>query len=307
MARATLIHNAEAGDGRPTGGELRELVGQHGYCAVYATTDQDLDTILQDPGDLVVVAGGDGTVGHVAARLTGRDITLAILPIGTANNLASGLGITGPIDELVRGWTRARRRLLNVGTARGPWGERPFIESFGLGLFPHAIPLLSALKKGGDRPTAREAMIRQDRQDLRRLVDQFVPRHVDLCLDGDPAPGSYLMVEAMNAPMLGPRLPLAPAADPGDHRLQLVLVHEGDRKRLAHWLDQGADDDPGFDARAVSTIDILWDGQPLHIDGETWADASAAFRSVNVVELHQPTAVRVELEPQTVPLLVPSR
>lgn len=307
MARATLIHNTTAGDGHPTGGELRELMAQQGFDPCYATTDADLDALLQDPGDLVVVAGGDGTVGPVAARLIGRGIPLAILPVGTANNLAASLGITGPVDIIAAGWATARSRPLRVGKATGPWGARPLVESFGLGLFAQVMPILSALKKGGEEPMMRETQIRQDRLAFRRLLDQFVPREVDLRLDGHPALDEYLLVEALNAPMVGPRLRFAPRADPCDDRLEVVLVREADRRRLVEWIDDGADGDPGLDVRSVETIDILWDGDPVHIDGETWAGDHASFRSVQTVPGAHRAPVRVALEPGAVSVLVPSR
>jgi diacylglycerol kinase (ATP) len=306
MTRATLIHNPTAGDGRPSGGELCELIRQHGYDVAYFTTDADLDSTLQEPGDLVVVAGGDGTVGQAAARLLGRDIPLAILPVGTANNLATSIGITGPIDALVAGWAGADRRPLNVGMVHGPWGVRPFAESMGLGLFPHAMPILSALKKQEGEAMPREAQIRQDRAALRRLVDEFVPRHVDLRLDGRPEPGDYLMVEVMNVPMLGPRLRLAPDADPGDGRLEVVLVRGSDRKDLARWLEEDPEADPRMDVRTVGDLELRWDGEPIHIDGETWADESAAFRSVQRVARADGAVVRVTIDPGAVLVLVPA-
>jgi diacylglycerol kinase (ATP) len=307
MARATLIHNASAGDGCPTGGELRELLRNHGFTPVYATSGDDLDDLLQDPGDLVVVAGGDGTVGEVASRLLRRGVPLAILPVGTANNLAISLGIEGPVDRLVADWKGAGTRPLNVGRVHGPWGRRPMVESFGLGLFPHAMPVLSALKKGPDGPPMREAALRQDRRALARFVREFVPRTVDLRLDGHHLPGEYLLVEAMNAPMLGPRLRLAPRADPGDGQLDVVLAREADREPLARWLERDAETDPRLEIRSARTIEFTWDGDPLHIDGESWADDAAAFRSVRTVVMDGPTLIRAELAPETVPVMVPRR
>lgn len=60
----------------------------------------------------------------------------------------------------------------------------------------------------------REAALRQDRRALTRLIAELLPRMADIRLDGDHLPDDYLLIEAMNAPMLGLRFRLAPRADP---------------------------------------------------------------------------------------------
>jgi diacylglycerol kinase (ATP) len=54
---------------------------------------------LVDETAVVLACGGDGTVSAVAAALVGRSTPLAILPAGTTNIIAQGLGI--PTDPLV--------------------------------------------------------------------------------------------------------------------------------------------------------------------------------------------------------------
>lgn len=50
---------------------------------------QPQGAIWRDQGyDLVIAAGGDGTVGAVASQLVGSDLPMAILPLGTANDVA---------------------------------------------------------------------------------------------------------------------------------------------------------------------------------------------------------------------------
>jgi diacylglycerol kinase (ATP) len=92
---------------------------------------------------VVLVAGGDGTVAKVARCLVDRDaahrIPIAILPVGTANNIARSLGIEGEVGGLLSGLSNAKTRYLDVGLARGPWGERNFLEAVGCGSIAEAI------------------------------------------------------------------------------------------------------------------------------------------------------------------------
>jgi diacylglycerol kinase family enzyme len=75
--------------------------------------------------------------------MIGKSVPITILPMGTANNIASTLGLSGlSIDDLIGGWANGRRMGLDIGLARGPWGGRYFIEGLGLGLFTDVISKL---------------------------------------------------------------------------------------------------------------------------------------------------------------------
>lgn len=91
--KVTLIHNSKAGDDdQPSGDVLSALICQAGYDVIYQSTkDKNWQAVLEDPGAFVVAAGGDGTVGKVAKQLVGLGIPLAILPLGTAKNIAKTL------------------------------------------------------------------------------------------------------------------------------------------------------------------------------------------------------------------------
>src|SRR5512134_1926658 len=100
--RALLVHNPSAGSGRPTGEELLAALDRAGFSATYCSTKNgDLEEALAQPADIVIVAGGDGTVAKIARTLNDRKTLVAILPFGTANNIARCLGISGDPDALI--------------------------------------------------------------------------------------------------------------------------------------------------------------------------------------------------------------
>src|SRR5205085_12423826 len=104
--RVTLIHNPTAGDESFSATKLTALIEQAGHEVSYQSSKKDYKSALKEPADLVAVAGGDGTVRKVAIQLLGRNIIpIAVLPCGTANNIAKSLSITESPPELIAGWS----------------------------------------------------------------------------------------------------------------------------------------------------------------------------------------------------------
>ena len=81
--QATLIYNPNAGTtAQLSPDKLLEALRQAGYDPIYAPTlqEEDLNNALSEAKDLVVVAGGDGSIRAAAIRLLGRGIPIVPLP-----------------------------------------------------------------------------------------------------------------------------------------------------------------------------------------------------------------------------------
>jgi YegS/Rv2252/BmrU family lipid kinase len=99
--------------------------------------------------DLVIVAGGDGTIEDVAGQLVGTKTTLGIIPMGTMNNLARSLGVPLNLDDACALLRMGITRHIDVGritTAATPKGVY-FLEMAGIGLSAHTLPLGQNAKK----------------------------------------------------------------------------------------------------------------------------------------------------------------
>jgi diacylglycerol kinase (ATP) len=80
---------------------------------------KQLKRALDEGSELLFVWGGDGTVQRSIDAMTGSDAALAILPAGTANLLATNLGIPQDIERSVSIGLRGERRKLDVGRVNG--------------------------------------------------------------------------------------------------------------------------------------------------------------------------------------------
>lgn len=65
--------------------------------------------------DLVILGGGDGTISGLVDLLVGRGVTLAVLPLGTANSFARSLGIPLTIDGAVEVIRTGHAKRIDLG------------------------------------------------------------------------------------------------------------------------------------------------------------------------------------------------
>src|SRR6266699_3975444 len=129
------MHNPTAGRGKHDKSQLMAALANAGHHAIYQSTKKsDYKKALKKPVDLVLAAGGDGTVGKVCCELIDSGIPLGVLPLGTANNLARSLGFIASSEEIIGRLEGGKKLTFDVGLARGPGGKRYFFESVGGGL-----------------------------------------------------------------------------------------------------------------------------------------------------------------------------
>jgi diacylglycerol kinase family enzyme len=271
--RVTLIHNPRAGSqDQNDARKLEKLLSRAGHDMRYVSSkDDDWKGALKKRAELVVVAGGDGTVGRVIRRMAGRGVPVAVLPSGTANNIARTFGLLErSFEELVEGWENARRLKLDMGVAKGPWGERYFIEGLGAGLFANLLALPK--KKDAKAGSPEDVVVRA----LRRLQDMAVhceAVEVAAALDGKDISGRYLLFEAINLRYVGPNMFLAPNGKPGDGKLDVVLVTEDERARLLEYLNkwqQNRERLAVLPTQRGERLQIEWTGYELHIDDKLY-------------------------------------
>jgi diacylglycerol kinase family enzyme len=121
---------------RATVEDVRAVMERHGLGAeviVTASAEEAMaaarDAVRQGY-DVVVAAGGDGTIEPIASQLMGTETALAILPLGSWMNIARMLGISRNLDEAAALIAAGHIRTIDVGEAKG----RLFFEGGSVGL-----------------------------------------------------------------------------------------------------------------------------------------------------------------------------
>lgn len=266
MMRVLLLHNPKAGANDISADDLRQAFRDAGWEVEYMSRDgpeftRRLASDLRDECDLVAAAGGDGTLARVLNGVRAPAPPLALLPLGTANNIASSLGIAGDPRDLVAGLADADAVPLDIAIAQGAWGERRFCESVGFGLIARGLAPVNAARLPSPHkiPTGRDA--------LRQALRTMSPDRLTVALDGKPAEEEVLLLEVMRIPSVGPRLRLVPQAHPGDGRFYVATLGPEGREAMLDWLHHPDDGEPApVRLREANHVEIQWQAHPLHLD-----------------------------------------
>lgn len=88
-----------------------------------------------DGFDIVVPVGGDGTIMSVAGVIAGRDVALGVLPMGTFNFFARGLGIPQEPDKAASILRTGKIRTMSIGEVNG----RVFLNNASVGVYPRIL------------------------------------------------------------------------------------------------------------------------------------------------------------------------
>ena len=172
---------------------------------------------VRDGIDVVVVAGGDGSVNEVACALIGSDTVLVILPFGSGNCLARHLGYPMKVREAIGVLNHGSSMAIDVGTVNG----RPFFSLIGIGFDAFVAKVFDREKARGFAAYTWSAI---------KSLGVFKPFDFDIENDGQRHTGSAFMINICNSNQYGYDVQIAPLADIQDGELDIVLL-----RNLPKW------------------------------------------------------------------------
>ena len=260
-------------------------------CDIHDTRDAHHASVLAREAaergvELVLAAGGDGTVARVAAGLAGTGACLGVIPLGTANVLARELRLPFRPAEIAASVARGRTCTIWPGTLHGDGMERLFVQMAGVGLDARIVHntsmrLKRAIGRGAYAWQAVVEMARSPMQPFSLLIDGRA-HHAEAAIiaKGRLYAGGHL---------------LAPTAKPMERGFQVVLFQRpGSLARilcgaaLPFGLMGRA---PGVRHVGASCIEIAAPpGIPVQTDGD-----EAGFTPLRITDA--PAPLRVLIHP----------
>jgi YegS/Rv2252/BmrU family lipid kinase len=187
----------------------------------------------------IVVAGGDGTAGEVAAGVLGAGLggacEIGLLPLGTGGDLARTLGLGRDPEAALAALAAGKRRAVDAGRARlrdraGREATAWFLNEASAGISGLTTELVnSAPKQLGGRISFLLGTL--------RAIARYTFPGVCVSVDGEPRhEGPLSLATACNGRFFGGGMPIAPEARLDDGLLDVVLVPGFSRARLLRSL-----------------------------------------------------------------------
>lgn len=269
-----LIHNPGAGEGNYSKEEIIKIMEMHGYRCSYVSSKKLKSFKDVDPEtEFIAIAGGDGTIRKAIMNLLNKKIKfnrpIALLPFGTANNIADSLGIQEDISKNISSWDNYKLHKFDVGQVIGLKRTEYFIESLGFGLIPKLIKIVKRTKP--DHLKTAEEEFEFAIAQLLKITQSYIANPCTIEIDDKSIEIDCLMLEVMNISRLGPELSFSKNANPGDGFLDVVIVPAEKRKEIEKYIqDITKGKKVSFPIRPIlaKKISINWKGEDLHIDDQ---------------------------------------
>ena len=210
--------------------------------------------------DMVLTAGGDGTVNEVANALSFSDCTLGIIPFGSGNGLARSVGIPQDIFEALK--------IIKAGhilkSDRGIVGDKPFYCTFGIGFDAAVSEKFASMKKRGKITYIRSAF---------REFFKYQSQAYAIVIDNKVITEKALLIAVCNAPQYGNNAYIGPKAKLSDGLLDVTVVHaDNPFNTLLMSMDMLTgmlDKNRSIESFRVPALTIVRTKEgPVHLDGE---------------------------------------
>ncbi len=182
------------------------------------------EAVKKDTYDVVLAAGGDGTINEIANALVHSDIILGILPMGSGNGLAHHLNIPRKLKEALEVVKEQHFISIDAGTCwNSGIGKHYFFSNCGVGYDAEVIHNYDAVERRGFF-TYMYFMFKS--------IVTLKPSLLHLkCNDRDEKMRPFVLTAA-NSSQYGYNIKVAPQADITDGILDLMIVEDATYLRV---------------------------------------------------------------------------
>ncbi|PZX48391.1 diacylglycerol/lipid kinase family protein [Algoriphagus chordae] len=279
-----LVYNPSAGnEDFPLTKIIKSLEKQGASILAQNCKEDNYQKVFELSYDLIMIAGGDGTVEKILLELRDIKCPIAILPFGNANNIAGSLDLTDYYKKIVDQFENEDFQYLSIGEYKTEEDRGWFVEGIGWGIF---TALLLQIDRGKRLIGDEDSKVDFGIKNLIKLEKELPVHNYKIKLDKHDYSGEYVWIEIMNTKQLGPQLELAPSADHSDDYLDVMLVKENQKDELKAFLKaqkKGKVSSP-FETIKAKKIKIST-YLPFHVDDELFEHRTLYEKTAPTVKI----------------------
>jgi len=239
--------------------------------------------------DVIVLASGDGTAneainGLMRARAAGfNHSAFSILPVGTGNDMAYGLGMRGTLEEGIAALAQNQHKKIDIGFVKG--GDYPegryFVNGIGIG-FDAVVGFVAVKIRWARGLLAYLIAV------IQTVFIYYKAPTVEINYNDISYTMTSLMISIMNGQRMGGGFYMAPQGDPSDGHFDLCMVSHAGRARIfglvPYFLKGTQASQPEITTGRTHQISIkaLKGTLPVHCDGETLCESGQEL-SVEII------------------------
>ena len=204
---------------------IRDLCQEHKVdYHIFTTTGKDDEQKINqeikdyDP-EVIIAAGGDGTVNLVAKQILYSDKILGILPIGSGNGLAKDLKIPTLVPDALD--LIFDPRVIKIDTLEA--NERFFMHICDVGFNAHIVRLFNKSKRRG--------LLSYIRFTIKEFF-KYKTFHYIITTDKGTFRGYAFMITTANSNQFGSNLTINPEGKYDDGEFEVIIIKRFPRKRI---------------------------------------------------------------------------
>ena len=234
--------------------------------------------------DAIVTASGDGTANEAINGLMRSGLSkkampsFSILPVGTGNDMAYGLGIRGNLDESIAALAAGNRQRIDLGFVQG--GDYPdgryFANGVGIGFDAEGGFVAAKIRWARGTLAYLIAVIQT-------IFIYYKAPTVEISYNDISYTQSSLMVSIMNGQRMGGGFYMAPQSEVDDGHFDLCIAANPSRARIfgliPYFLKGTQATQPEITTGRTDriTVTAIQGSLPAHCDGETLCEAGKAL------------------------------
>lgn len=168
---------------------------------------------IEDGADIIVSCGGDGTLNEVATALVNKQVSLAIVPIGSGNGLARHLNIPLAFEDSLQLIKSSKKIIKTIDC--GKINDKYFFSNAGIGFDATIVNVYAHQKKRQLLGYVKSSIL---------SIFKFKPIQIDLHSEVKNYKGKAMMLNISNSNCLGYGFSISPNASLQDGKFDINLI-----------------------------------------------------------------------------------